>query len=282
MCYVSDQLRLRANLFYLQDPVQRFKLTISYVGTRFYGWQRQAVPPNSNPPGAAPRPELRTVQNELETLASRIAGQKVNIHASGRTDTGVHAEAQVAHMDVPKSKAGVNWIRIFNTQLPSDVAVSAIEPVDETFHAQYSAKSKLYAYNLWLSRDYTPPRLYPFVWPCGPVDLQPMQEAVKHLLGRHDFASFRNVGVEYASTMRTIIKAELAPQDETQALLATWHFEADGFLKQMVRNIMGFLVDVGRGKLEPEAIARIIEAKDRAKSSATAPPSGLTLIRVYY
>ena len=243
------------------------------MGTRFYGWQRQAVPKG---------PELRTVQHELELLASRIAGQKVNVHASGRTDTGVHADGQVAHMDVPKSKAGVNWIRAFNTQLPHDVAVAEVIPVDHDFHAQYSALGKLYTYSLWLSRDYTPPRLRPFVWNCGPLNLDLMQEAAKHLLGRHDFASLRNVGADYSSTVRTITKAELAPQDGGQALLTVWRFEADGFLKQMVRNIMGLLADVGRGKLAPDAVPAILNACDRRASPATAPPSGLTLAKVYY
>ena len=253
--------------------VQRFKLTISYVGTRFYGWQRQAAPKG---------PELRTVQHELELLASRIAGQKVNIHASGRTDTGVHADGQVAHMDVPKSKAGVNWIRAFNTQLPHDVAVAEAIPVERDFHAQYNALGKLYTYSVWLSRDYAPPRLRPFVWPCGPLNLDLMQEAAKHLLGRRDFASLRNVGADYTSTVRTITKAELAPREGNQALLAVWQFEADGFLKQMVRNIMGLLADVGRGKLAPDAVPAILDACDRRASSATAPPSGLTLAKVYY
>ncbi|MBQ4132858.1 MAG: tRNA pseudouridine(38-40) synthase TruA [Desulfovibrionaceae bacterium] len=257
--------------------MQRFKLTISYVGTRFCGWQRQTRRRNG-----IIQPELRTVQSELENLASRIAGQKVIIHASGRTDTGVHAEAQVAHMDVPKSKADINWIRAFNTQLPDDVAISAIEPVDSDFHAQYSARSKLYAYSLWMSYNYTPPRLRPFVWSCGPLNLELMQEAARCLLGRHDFASFRNTGVDYNSTVRTLTKAELAPPDPAQPLLATWHFEADGFLKQMVRNVMGLLAEVGRGKLPPEAAVEILAAKDRTRSPATAPACGLTLVRVDY
>ena len=121
----------------------------------------------------------------------------------------MHAEAQVAHMDIPESKLGVNWIRAFNTQLPDDVAVSAVERVDRNFHAQYCARSKLYAYSLWLSYDYTPPRLRPFVWPCGPLRLEPMQQAARYLLGRHDFASFRNSGVDYDSTVRTLTRLEL-------------------------------------------------------------------------
>jgi len=257
--------------------VQRYKLTIAYVGTRFSGWQRQAVPQSLEG-----RPEPRTVQHEMETLASHIAGQKVNIHASGRTDTGVHADAQIAHMDVPMSRTHVNWLKVFNTQLPPDIAVTAIEPVPHTFHAQYSAVSKLYAYTLWLKPEYIPPKLRPFVWGCGPVNIDQMQEAAKHLLGTHDFASMRNVGVEYRTTVRTISKAEMLPQDHANATLAVWHFEADGFLKQMVRNIMGMLVNVGKGRLSPSEVAGIIEARERTMRIPTAPASGLTLLQVNY
>lgn len=253
--------------------MQRYKLTIAYVGTRFSGWQRQAV---------TGRPEPRTVQHEMETLASHIAGQKVNIHASGRTDTGVHADAQVAHMDIPLSRTHVNWLRVFNTQLPPDIAITSIEPVPDTFHAQYSAVSKLYAYTLWLNPEYIPPKLRPFVWGCGPVNLELMQEAAKHLVGTHDFASMRNVGVEYTTTVRTISKAEMLPQDPASPLIAVWHFEADGFLKQMVRNMMGMLVNVGKGKLKPSDVAEILEAKERTLRAPTAPASGLTLVRVNY
>lgn len=253
--------------------MQRLKLTISYIGTRFHGWQRQVSKDGS---------ELRTVQNELETLASHIVGQKVHVHASGRTDTGVHADAQIAHMDVPLKRVNMNWLRAFNTQLPPDVAVSKVEPVPFDFHAQYNAVSKLYSYNLWLSQEYTPPRLRPFVWTCGPLDLEAMQKAARHMTGKHDFASLRNVGVNYKTTVRTVSQIELMPISEHTPQLAVWHFQADGFLKQMVRNMMGLLAEVGRGRMQPNEVAKIIEAKDRTVSAATAPASGLTLVRVFY
>ena len=253
--------------------MQRLKLTISYVGTKFHGWQRQISPKGV---------ELRTVQRELETLASRITGQKVHIHASGRTDTGVHAEAQVAHMDVPLNRAGVNWQRFFNTQLPGDVAIAKVEAVPQTFHAQYSALSKLYTYSLWLKPDYTPPRLKNFVWSCGPLNLEAMQEAAKHFIGCIDCASFRNVGVEYRTTIRTVKLVAMDPPDPATPHLITWRFQADGFLKQMVRNMMGLLAEVGRGRLTPCQVPEVIAACNRRASAATAPPGGLCLSQVFY
>ena len=253
--------------------MQRFKLTISYVGTKFHGWQRQISPKGV---------ELRTVQHELESLAARIAGQRVHIHASGRTDTGVPAEAQVAHMDVPLKRAGVNWQRFFNTQLPNDVAIAAIEPVPQSFHAQFSALSKLYTYSLWLKPDYTPPRLKNFVWSCGPLNLAAMQQAATHFIGRIDCASFRNVGVEYRTTIRTIEQVSMDAPDPANPHLIVWRFQADGFLKQMVRNMMGLLAQVGRGKLAPHQVPEVIAACNRRASAATAPPGGLCLSQVFY
>jgi pseudouridylate synthase I len=211
-----------------------------------------------------------------------LPGKKVHIHASGRTDTGVHAEAQVAHMDVPLNRANVNWQRFFNTQLPGDVAIAKVEPVPQTFHAQYSALSKLYSYSLWLKPDYTPPRLKDFVWSCGPLNLEAMQKAAKHFVGRIDCASFRNVGVEYRTTIRTIELVKMDPPDPANPYLFVWHFQADGFLKQMVRNMMGLLAEVGRGRFTPDQVADVIAACNRRASAATAPPGGLCLSRVFY
>ena len=253
--------------------MQRLKLTIAYVGTRFYGWQRQTL---------KDAPELRTVQYELEKIASHIAGQKVNIPASGRTDTGVHADAQVAHMDVPAHRADLNWVRAFNAQLPHDVAVASVEAVPSTFHAQYSALSKRYAYSLWLRKDYTPPRIQKFVWSIGALNLPAMQEAALHMLGTRDFISFCNVGAEYATSVRTVESIELLPSSPENPFLAVWHFQANGFLKQMVRNMMGLLVAVGKGKIDPEAVPQIIAAQNRRLSAATAPAQGLCLNQVFY
>ena len=249
----------------------RLKLTVSYVGTGFAGWQAQEFKTRERP---------RTVQSELEKAAAIIAGCPIRIHGAGRTDSGVHAEAQTAHMDVPQTGRSSNWMRSFAALLPHDLSVMAVEEVPETFHCRFDALGKHYTYALWLSRPAVPPRLRPFVWQTGPLNLPAMEQAAQALLGEHDFVSFRNVGAETESTVRRIsaIRCEnLCPSHQL------WHFEANGFLKQMVRNLMGLLVHVGRGKVLPGSIPGFIAAKSRkALPSPTAPASGLTLTRVLY
>ena len=253
---------------------QRLKLTIAYVGTNFKGWQLQAHPHY---------PEPRTVQAELEAVVSRVAGIPVRLHGSGRTDSGVHADGQVAHVDIPADKAAVDWMRAINAQLPPDVAVLSVEPVSGEFHAQHSALRKAYTYSLWLNRVYTPPKLHGFVWNTGPLNLAAMDRAAAHLLGEHDFASLQNIGTPLKSTVRTIYSlTRQTALPESPAELVNYRVEANGFLKQMVRNIVGLLVEVGRGKIGPEHIAGIIAARDREAAPQTAPARGLTLTAVYY
>ena len=286
----------------------RLALTVSYVGTHLAGWQIQA---------RNDRPRPRTVQGELERIAERIVGAPVRLHGAGRTDSGVHAEAQVAHMDVPEHKADMDWQRAFNAGLPDDIAVAAVARVPDDFHARFSARGKTYTYRLWPTRRWVPPRLGPFVWATGPLDLAAMDEAAAHLIGRHDFASFQNTGTDIATTVRTVTtvsrrhEGEMLPapgalpwlavgaagespsatasgpptaedaQPECPRVIA-WDFGADGFLKQMVRNMMGLLVAVGRGKLHPGDVPAVMAARDRRAAPPTAPAPGLTLTRVHY
>lgn len=275
----------------------RLALTVSYVGTRLAGWQIQA---------RTDRPQPRTVQGELERIAERIVGAPVRLHGAGRTDSGVHAEAQVAHMDVPDHRADLDWLRAFNAGLPDDISVAAVVRVPDGFHSRFDARGKTYTYRLWPERRWVPPRLAPFAWATGPLDLDAMDAAASHLLGTHDFASFQNTGTDIVTTVRTVTR--VARREEGEAPLQTtlpgawplpgtgeaanattgglrviaWDFEADGFLKQMVRNMMGLLVAVGRGKLHPDAVPAILAARDRKTAPATAPAHGLTLSRVQY
>jgi tRNA pseudouridine38-40 synthase len=249
----------------------RLKLIVAYVGTDFAGWQIQES-------STLPRP--RTVQGELEKAVARVSGVQVRVHGAGRTDSGVHADAQVAHLDVPASPRPVNWLRAFERFLPPDLSVMQVEEAPESFHARFDATGKEYAYALWLSRPAVPPRLKPFVWACGPVHLPSMLATAKLLVGRHDFASFRNAGSASERTVRTIhsIRHE-SPAPE----LLVWHFQADGFLKQMVRNLMGLLVHAGKRKILPAAVPAILAAAQRASLPApTAPAQGLTLTQVFY
>ncbi len=244
----------------------RLKLTVAYVGTNFFGWQRQK--------------NKRTVQKTLEDVISRICERRIVVYGASRTDSGVHALGQVAHCDIPDEKSHIPWIRAINSLLPSDVCVTKVEKVDRSFHARYSSKQKTYSYTIWKCWDYVLPQRFPFVWRCGEVDEDAMEEASKLFIGTHDFAAFQNSGSDTKSTIRTIftIKREkgLFPEE------TKWIFIGNGFLKQMVRNIMGALVAVGKGKVSIEELKEIFLKKDRRLAPATAPASGLCLEEVKY
>lgn len=253
----------------------RLKLTIAYVGTAYNGWQTQARK-NATP--------LPTVQTFIENAVAHILGDRVHVHGAGRTDSGVHADAQVAHLDIPDTRASLNWQQALNTLLPRDIRIVDAHLVPSSFHAQHDAVRKTYEYRLWLSRRYTPPKLYPFVWACGPVDVGRMDEASRYLLGRHDFASLKNAGTDLRTTVRTLLAVSRTPSGPLppDCLELAWIFEADGFLKQMVRNLMGLLVAVGQHRLEPSEILSILESRDRRSAPQTAPACGLTMKRVWY
>lgn len=253
----------------------RLKLTLAYVGTAYHGWQTQAR--KNGPP-------LVTIQSLVEAAVAHILGAPVHVHGAGRTDSGVHADAQVAHLDIPESRIGLDWQLALNTSLPRDIRIVEAVVVPNNFHAQHSAIRKTYEYRLWLSRRYTPPKVYPFVWACGPLDVARMDEAAGYLLGRQDFASLKNAGTDLVSTVRTMIAIERTPQGilSAEQMELVWTFEADGFLKQMVRNSMGLLVAAGFGKLKPEDVPAILHSCDRRKAPITAPARGLTLKKVWY
>ena len=225
----------------------RLKLTIAYVGTQYHGWQTQARK-NASP--------LPTIQNIIEDAVAHVLGERVHVHGAGRTDAGVHAEAQVAHLDVPESRARMDWQLALNTLLPRDIRIADAVLVPDTFHAQHSAVRKTYEYRLWLSKRYTPPQLFPFVWACGPVDVERMDEGSRYLLGKRDFASLKNAGTNLRTTVRTILS--------------------------ITRTTVGLLVAVGQGKLEPADIPGILDACDRRMAPLTAPACGLTMKKVWY
>ncbi|SDK38761.1 tRNA pseudouridine38-40 synthase [Maridesulfovibrio ferrireducens] len=246
--------------------MKRIKITIAYDGTKFCGWQIQ--------------PGVRTVQNELEKAISRITGAPVRVYGSGRTDSGVHALGQVVHFTLPESRAEVPWQRALNAIMPDDVTVLDVAYVDESFHAQFSSIRKTYVYTLWLENKFLFPCRRNYVWGCGPLDIDALDTAMKYFLGEHDFASFQNVGTPVKNTIRTILEfVRLPGENEHEIKLQVC---GTGFLKQMVRNMVGCLVDIGRGKAEPGFVRSVLEAKDRTLAPATAPPQGLCLSHVYY
>ena len=248
----------------------RLKLTLAYVGAAYSGWQIQEKP--SPPP---------TIQGELERALAEVCGRFVRVFGAGRTDAGVHAEAQVAHCDVPVLRA-IDWQAALNVKLPPDIRILHAQEAAAAFHACFDARKKTYRYDLWLSRRVAPPRLSPFVWACGPLDLRRIEAALPLLAGAHDFKSFQNRGSEAGDTTRTVLSLTTAHPADFGEDLCSLYVEADGFLKQMARNIVGLLVAVGQGRFDPARIPALLAARERSQAPPTAPARGLTLVRVYY
>lgn len=244
----------------------RIKLTLAYEGADFCGWQIQ--------------PGCRTVQGELEKALERILGCPVRVHGSGRTDTGVHALGQVVHFDCDESRRDVPWMRSLNGLMPRDVRVVHVAVVDDDFHARYGASAKTYEYALWHERGFCLPQRRRYVWQCGPVDFDRMEEAAGLLMGEHDFAVFQNVGTIIKSTVRVV--SDISRHPGVTEHESVWRFKANGFLKQMVRNMVGCLVACGRGKLDVDEVRALLDSRDRTLAPATVPPQGLTLMSVDY
>lgn len=237
-------------------------------------------------PGGASPP---TIQGTLESCVARIMGRRIPIHGAGRTDAGVHAEGQVCHCDLPSGTERIAWRQALNVQLPHDIRITDAAWVADSFHARRSARRKCYAYSLWMDRNRALPRIAPFVWSAPPLVLERMAPALSLLTGRHDFAAFRNSGTPVTNTVRTLHAVTVTPglvaglACPPEWPVATVVFEGDGFLKQMVRNLMGLLVWIAQGKTEADSIPAILAAEDRrALPSPSAPAQGLTLLEVIY
>ena len=244
--------------------VKNFKITIEYDGGRYCGWQRQTRDP--------------TIQEEIEKALKTITGQKISLIGSGRTDAGVHALAQVANFKCDTKLNAQDFWGAINSLTPEDIVIIGCEQVDDTFHARYSVKSKIYVYKL-LNRP-NPTALYrQYAWHIRKeLNLEAMRTAITHLIGSHDFKAFEGVGSPRSHTTRSVLGASLSK--EAQYLL--FEIEADGFLRFMVRNIVGTLVEVGLGKLTPDDFKRILESQDRSQAGPTAPAQGLFLKKVKY
>lgn len=244
--------------------VKNFKITIEYDGGRYCGWQRQTHDP--------------TIQEEIEKALKTITGQKISVIGSGRTDAGVHALAQVANFKCDTKLNAQDFSAAINSLTPDDIVITGCEQVDDTFHARYSVKSKIYIYKLLNRSD--PAALYrQYAWHIRKeLKLEPMRTAITHLIGSHDFKAFEGVGSPRSNTTRCVLGANLSK--EAQYLL--FEIEADGFLRFMVRNIVGTLVEVGLGKLTADDFKCILASKDRSQAGPTAPAHGLFLKNVNY
>ena len=241
-----------------------FKLTIAYDGTDYVGWQRQATG--------------TSIQGLLEDALKPIEGAPVTVHGAGRTDAGVHALAQVASVQLTAAIDAATLGRALNAVLPSDVRVLRVEPEAADFHARFSAIGKRYEYRI-INGPVVPPFVHRYVWHVPqPLDFQAMADASAPLVGRHDFAAFQAAGSETHTTVRSIQAIEWRGDAPSHTL----HIEGDGFLRHMVRNIVGTIVEVGLGRRDAADVARILASRDRSQAGVTAPAKGLFLAAVLY
>jgi tRNA pseudouridine38-40 synthase len=244
--------------------MRRLKLTVQYDGTDYAGFQRQ--------------PGIMTVQEALEEAIGECLGHDVRCLAAGRTDAGVHALGQVVTVDtdvpIPLKAVPV----AFTSKLPPSIAVTEASEAERSFHPRFDAKWKRYVYRV-VSRPVRSPFLGRYAW-CVPweLSLEAMAAGGEHIVGRRDFRSFCASGADVDTYERDVRSLDIAPDGDVTEV---W-IEADGFLYKMVRIIVGTLVDVGRDMRAPEAVAQIIEARDRAQAGRTAPPQGLCLAKVRY
>jgi tRNA pseudouridine38-40 synthase len=244
--------------------VRTLKLTIAYDGTRFVGWQRQA--------------EGVSVQGLLEEALARLEGGRVTVHGAGRTDAGVHALGQVASVAMSIGHAPATLRRALNAVLPDDLRVLSVDEVGSDFHARFSARSKTYRYQIRNTPISNPfDRAYVWFVPES-LDLHAMSRAAGAIVGTHDFAAFQSAGSETHGTTRTMTRSEWR---DTGGVL-TYEIAGDGFLRHMVRAVVGTLVQVGRGRRPPDNIETLLEGRSRAEAGATAPAQGLFLVGVDY
>ncbi|RLC01842.1 MAG: tRNA pseudouridine(38-40) synthase TruA [Deltaproteobacteria bacterium] len=245
--------------------MENFRLVVEYDGTAYHGWQRQKAD--------------RTIQGEIEKALATMTGKSVSLAGSGRTDAGVHAIGQTASFN---SDAGLSpdiYFKGLNSLLPDDILIRVCESVDPAFHARYNARSKIYQYRI-LNRDMPSIMERHYVWHIRrQLNIEAMQKAVSYLVGEHDFKAFEGTGSPRTSTVRHVIRAGIR---ETKGDQILFDIEADGFLRYMVRNIVGTLVDVGKGRIPGEDVNRIFLSRDRNQAGATAPAKGLFLMKVNY
>jgi tRNA pseudouridine38-40 synthase len=251
---------------------QRWKLTIEYDGTDFAGWQRQD--------------NVFSVQECLEKAAHAFSGETVTAHVAGRTDAGVHATGQVAHIDLARPSDAKTVRDAINFHMrPHPVAVVKAEPASQDFHARFSAVHRVYCYKILMARNAPPVIGGRFVWHVWQdLDIDAMNAGARHLLGTHDFSSFRAAECQAKSPIRSLDRLEFIERKDAAQHgrhIELWA-EAKSFLHHQIRNMAGTLKMVGEGKLSPDDVKRILEARDRAQAGAMAPSTGLCFVRVDY
>ena len=247
----------------------RYKLTIEYNGTNFIGWQKQK--------------KGFSIQETIEKAAKNFLQSEVDLIVAGRTDAGVHAEAQVAHLDIFKKLKIKNILFGLNFYLSKekfgeDISIKKVNKVDANFNARFGAKKKTYKYKIYNNESRSPMHAYNTWWVSQKLNIVDMKKASKYLLGNHDFSSFRASGCQALSPVKTLDKIAIIKKKN----IITLTFTARSFLYNQVRIMTGTLKDVGSGLISPVALKRILQKKKRTSSGVTAPSKGLTLYKVYY
>ena len=247
-----------------QVELQKFKATIQYVGTRYHGWQIQKRGP--------------TVQGVLSEVLTKLAGRQIKLVGASRTDTGVHALGQVAHFFFPDKASIPDLRRALNALLPWDIRIKNLKTVHPRFHAQKNVHKKRYTFQIY-SGDVLPPFLHNrCLHSPGLKRYESMAGAAQMFVGTHDFSSFAASTTTVKSKIRTVYHSALV----RKGYLLIYRVEANGFLHHMVRNIVGTLLEIGKGKLSPDQITSIIDSRDRNQAGPTAKADGLVLTRIWY
>ncbi len=243
---------------------RNIKITIEYDGTDYRGWQRQASGP--------------TIQQRIEEAIARTVGERVKLHGAGRTDAGVHALAQVANFKTRATISTDSLVEALNARLPADIVVTGAEEAPASFHARYDATAKTYRYTIRNSRVPAALERNRVYLVRRRLMARRMQRAAARLAGRHDFRAFAGAGSPRSDYVRNITRISVARTGDTIHITVT----ADGFLYNMVRAIVGTLVQVGLGKLTPDDVEEILRSRDRRRAGPTAPARGLCLVEVAY
>lgn len=245
--------------------MMRIAMGVEYDGAAFHGWQTQ-------------QPGVRTVQQELEGALSKVANHPVIVHAAGRTDTGVHGVGQVVHFDTLAERPLRGWLLGCNVNLPDAINVNWAKRVPEDFHARFCARSRSYRYVILNRLARSALWRYRATWRHAPLDADRMQQAARHLIGRHDFSSYRAVACQAKSPVRTLTRLDVTRHGG----LVVIDVSADGFLHHMVRNLAGVLIAIGEGQRPTDWSCEVLEHRDRTLGGVTAPPQGLYLVHVGY
>ena len=242
----------------------RIALGVEYDGSGYCGWQSQ--------------PDGRTVQDALQLALSQVASASISVIAAGRTDTGVHALEQVIHFDTQSVRPLTAWVRGVNALLPSDIAVLWAHAVADEFHARFSAQARSYSYYLYCRPVRSAVQHGKVGWFHQPLDIVKMREAAQYLLGEHDFSAFRASACQAKSPVKNLSMLDIQQQGNIMSLDLT----SNAFLHHMVRNIVGCLVYVGKGKHPPQWMQEVLQGRERSRAAPTFAPDGLYLRRIAY